>query len=58
MKNFLGQTETHIPNLFKKIVDLTKEKPNDMDLGKAIRVIIEGYNEEVKKPPFTEDYTQ
>ncbi len=41
-----------------EIISLVKELPNDMDLGKAIRKIIDEYNEDKKKPPFTEDYTQ
>jgi hypothetical protein len=51
-------SETRISFQFKKIINMTKEKPNDMELGKAVRTLIEDYNEAVKKPPFTEDYTQ
>jgi len=52
------QAETYVPFQFKKIVEMVEKKPNDMDLGKAVRKLIEDYNEAVKKPPFTDDYTQ
>lgn len=31
-------------NLFGKIKELAKDKPNDMDFGKAVRVIMNDYN--------------
>lgn len=43
---------------YQKITKLTKEIPNDMDLGKMVRKLIEEHNEKTKKPPFTSDYTQ
>jgi hypothetical protein len=39
------------------IANIANETPNDMDLGKQVRLIIEKYNEQ-PKAPFTEDYTQ
>lgn len=42
---------------FVIIANMANETPNDMDLGKRVRQIIEKYNEQ-PKAPFTDDYTQ
>ena len=43
---------------FEQVVKLSNELPNDMDLGKEVRKLISEYNENINKPPFTDDYTQ
>lgn len=43
---------------WEKVIKLAKEKPNDMELGKAIRTLINDYNNGKIDPPFTWDYTQ
>lgn len=58
MTKLIDPSETHIPSKFNMIIDMVNSKPNDMDLGKAVRQLIEEYNEAVKRPPFTDDYTQ
>jgi len=43
---------------FQKVIKLTQENPNDMDLGKIVRALVAEYELESKKPPFTDDYIQ
>jgi len=58
MSQLPDSSKTFVPFQFKAIVEMVNDKPNDMDLGKAVRKLINEYNNEINKPPFTEDYIQ
>mgnify|MGYP003323863632 CR=1 FL=1 len=44
--------------LFKQIVDLGKENPNDHDLGKKVRSLLQKYNDGEFNPPSDIEFDQ